>query len=45
MIEHIANGTLKTEGMVSSIFQLEDWEQAFEYATGKHGDFKVAFRF
>ena len=27
------------------IFQLEDWEQAFEYATGKHGDFKVAFRF
>ena len=23
----------------------EDWEKAFEYATGKYGDFKVAFTF
>ena len=23
----------------------EDWEKAFDYATGKYGDFKVAFTF
>jgi L-iditol 2-dehydrogenase len=45
VIENIANGNLKTDGVVSSLFKLEDWEKAFEYATGKHGDFKVAFEF
>ena len=29
----------------SENFPLEDWETAFDYATGKHGDFKVAFTF
>lgn len=45
VIEHIHNGTLKTEGIVSSIYELEDWEEAFERAGGRQGDFKVAFRF
>ncbi|MFQ7063676.1 MAG: erythritol/L-threitol dehydrogenase, partial [[Clostridium] leptum] len=45
VIENIANGNLKTEGVVSRLFSLEDWQEAFEYATGKHGDFKVAFQF
>jgi L-iditol 2-dehydrogenase len=43
VIEGIAKGTLKTEGMVKTTFKLEEWEKAFDYATGKHGDFKVAF--
>ena len=45
IIENMMKGNLKTDGVVSSIFELEDWEKAFEYASGVHGDFKVAFRF
>lgn len=45
VIENIAKGTLKTEGVVSSTFPIEEWEKAFEYATGKYGDFKVALTF
>ncbi len=45
VIENIANGNLKTNGVVSRLFELKDWETAFEYATGKYGDFKVAFKF
>ncbi len=45
VIEHIKNGTLKTNGIVSCIFELKEWEKAFEYAAGKYGDFKVAFKF
>ena len=45
VIENIRNGKLKTDGVVSRVFDLKDWEKAFEYAEGKHGDFKVAFRF
>ena len=45
VIDNIANGNLKTEGVVSKLFELKDCETAFEYATGKHGDFKVAFKF
>lgn len=45
VIEHIASGQLKTDGVVSSTFKLEEWEKAFEYATGKMGDLKVAFTF
>lgn len=45
VIENITNGSLKTDGVVSRYFDLENWEEAFEYATGKYGDFKVAFRF
>lgn len=45
VIEHIASGDLKTDGVVSRYFDLENWQEAFEYATGKYGDFKVAFKF
>ena len=45
VIENIGNGNLKTDGIVSSTFRIEEWEKAFEYATGKYGDFKVAITF
>lgn len=45
VIENIGNGKLKTNGVVSHVFDLEDWKTAFDYASGKYGDFKVAFRF
>lgn len=45
VIEHIADGSLKTDGMVQNYFSLEEWEKAFDYATGKYGDFKTAFKF
>lgn len=45
VIEKIASGELKTDGVVSSTFPIEEWEKAFEYATGKHGDLKVAIVF
>lgn len=45
VIEHINNDTLKTDGLIKSFFTLEEWEKAFDYATGKYGDFKVAFKF
>jgi L-iditol 2-dehydrogenase len=45
VIENIAAGKLKTSGVVSSVFKLEEWEKAFEYAAGTHGDLKAAFVF
>lgn len=45
VIRNIGNGNLKTNGVVSSFFPIEEWEKGFEYATGKHGDFKVALTF
>jgi L-iditol 2-dehydrogenase len=45
VIEKIDDGTLKTDGVVSFVFKLEEWEKAFEYATGKYGDYKVVFSF
>ncbi|MCM1136591.1 MAG: alcohol dehydrogenase catalytic domain-containing protein [Clostridium sp.] len=45
VIENIANGNLKTNGVVSRTFPIEEWEKAFDYATGKYGDFKVAITF
>ena len=45
VIEHIHDGTLKTDDMIRTTFPLEQWETAFDYATGKYGDFKVAFTF
>lgn len=45
VIGHIYDGSLKTDGVLSSIYSLEDWQEAFEKATGKDGDFKVAFQF
>ena len=45
VIENMAKGNLKTNGIVTGYYDLEDWEKAFEYASGKYGDLKVAFRF
>ncbi len=45
VIENILNGKLKTDGIVTSVFPLEEWEKAFDYASGKYGDFKVAIKF
>jgi threonine dehydrogenase-like Zn-dependent dehydrogenase len=45
VINHMMKGDLKTDGILKTWFRLEDWQKAFEYATGKYGDFKVAFRF
>lgn len=45
VIENIANGNLKTDGVVTHTFPIDQWETAFEYATGKHGDLKVAITF
>ncbi len=45
VIENICNGTLKTKGVVSSKYTLDEWEEAFDNATGKYGDIKVVFTF
>ena len=45
VIENIHNGNLQTEGVVSSFYSLEDWEEAFRKATGADGDYKVVFKF
>lgn len=45
VIEHIGNQSLKTNGVVTKYYSIEAWEEAFEYATGKHGDLKVAIKF
>ena len=45
VIENIYNGKLKTNGIVSRTFSIDEWEKAFEYASGKYGDFKVAITF
>ncbi len=44
VIENMQNGNLKTDGVVTSMFPLEDWQAAFDRASGKYGDLKVAFR-
>lgn len=45
VIENIANGNLKTDGVVTRTYPIENWQEGFEYANGEHGDFKVAFTF
>ena len=45
VIEGMTNGKIKTNGVVSSTFPLEQWEAAFDRVSGKYGDFKVAFVF
>ena len=42
VIDGIASGLLKTGGVITNTFKLEEWEKGFEYASGKHGDLKVA---
>lgn len=45
VIENMANGKLKTDGVVTKTFSLDEWETAFNCAAGKDGDIKVAFQF
>lgn len=45
VIENIHNGKLNTNGVVTSLYPLEEWEKAFEYASGQYGDIKVALQF
>lgn len=45
MIEGIANGKLKTDQVVSSVFSIDEWEKAFDHASGRYGDLKVAITF
>lgn len=45
VIENLSNGKLKSQGVVSNFFAIDEWEKAFDYASGKYGDFKVAFKF
>jgi threonine dehydrogenase-like Zn-dependent dehydrogenase len=45
VLEGMAKGIIKTNGVVTKMFPLERWEEAFHFATGKEGDIKVAFRF
>jgi L-iditol 2-dehydrogenase len=42
VIDSIASDLLKTEGLIKTTFKLEEWKKGFEYATGRHGDLKVA---
>ena len=45
VIEQIGNGSMKSEGVVKSSFPIEEWEKAFDHASGKYGDFKVLLTF
>lgn len=45
VIENIYSGNLKTDGVVTKCFPLEEWETAFDYASGKYGNLKVAIVF
>lgn len=45
VIEHMAKNDLKTDGIVSKLFPIDAWEDAFEHASGKYGDLKVAITF
>jgi len=45
VIENMAKGVLKTEGVVTRTFDLADWERAFDLAAGKEGNIKVAITF
>ena len=45
VIENIHNGNLKTNGVVSSMFSVDEWEKAFEHASGVFGDIKTAICF
>ena len=45
VIEHMSSGAIKTDGVVTRTYGLDDWEEAFTKAQGKEGDIKVAFTF
>ena len=45
VIENMLNGNLKTEGVVTTILPIEEWEKGFDLATGREGDLKVVLKF
>ena len=45
VIENMMNGNLKTDGVVTSILPIEEWEKGFDLATGREGDLKVVLTF
>ncbi|MFV0362606.1 MAG: alcohol dehydrogenase catalytic domain-containing protein [Suipraeoptans sp.] len=45
VIEKIDKNELKTDGLIRSSFPIEEWETAFDYASGKFGDLKVVITF
>ena len=45
VISHMCDGSIRTDGVVTSTYALKDWEEAFDRASGKYGDLKVAFVF
>lgn len=44
-IEKMASGVIRTDGVVTRTYGLDDWEEAFERAGKGEGDIKVAFVF
>jgi L-iditol 2-dehydrogenase len=44
VIDGIRSGKLKTDGVVTRIMKIEEWEQAFKYGEGHEGDLKVALK-
>ena len=44
-ISHMYDGSMKSDGVVTSAYSLDEWEEAYEKATGKYGDLKVIFKF
>ena len=44
-IAHMYDGSIRTDGVVTSLYDLKDWEEAYDKASGKYGDLKVAFVF
>ncbi len=45
VIENMLNGNLKTEGVVTTILPIEEWEKGFDLASGREGDLKVVLKF
>ena len=45
VIQNIAAKKLRTNGVVTKLFRIEDWKEAFSAADGNRGDIKVAFEF
>ncbi|MDR2738509.1 MAG: alcohol dehydrogenase catalytic domain-containing protein [Treponema sp.] len=43
VIDGISKNLLKTDGLIKTTFTLKEWEKAFDHASGKYGDFKIAF--
>ncbi len=45
VIEHISDGSLKTDGIIRTMLPISEWQRGFELAEGHEGDLRVAFVF